>query len=81
MKPAEEELNALCLEKDRGFKGELSIIELPNIEAGGGPAGVNDPVDDGGGPAGVVEGFEGPNEKPLLPLFDLLSGVDGGLEE
>jgi hypothetical protein len=41
---------------------------------------VNDPVDEGGGPAGVVEGFEAPN-KPLLPLFDFLSGVAGGLEE
>jgi hypothetical protein len=28
-----------------------------------------------------VEGFDAPNGKLLLPLFDLLSGVDGGLEE
>jgi hypothetical protein len=42
---------------------------------------VNEPVDEGGGPAGVVDGFEAPNGKPLLPLLDLLSGVDGGLEE
>lgn len=51
------------------------------MEAGGGPAGVKEPVDEGGGPAGVVEGFDAPNEKPLLPVFDLLSGVDGGLDE
>jgi hypothetical protein len=42
---------------------------------------VNEPFDEGGGPAGVVEGFEAPNGKLLLPLFDFLSGVDGGLEE
>jgi len=59
----------------------LSNIELPKIDEGGGPAGVKEPADEGGGPAGVVEGFEPPNEKPLLPLlplFDLLSGVEGG---
>lgn len=56
-------------------------MELPKYEEGGGPAGVNDPFDEGGGPAGVVEGFDAPNGKLLLPLFDLLSGVDGGLEE
>jgi hypothetical protein len=42
---------------------------------------VNEPVDEGGGPAGVVDGFEAPNGKLLLPLLDLLSGVEGGLEE
>lgn len=42
---------------------------------------MKEPFDEGGGPAGVVEGFEAPNGKLLLPLFDLLSGVDGGLEE
>lgn len=42
---------------------------------------MNDPEDDGGGPAGVVEGFEAPKENTLLPLFDLLSGVEGGLDE
>jgi hypothetical protein len=57
-------------------------MELPRNDDGGGPAGVNDPDDDGGGgPAGVVEGFEAPNENRLLPLFDFLSGVNGGLEE
>ena len=44
----------------------MPIIELPRKE-GGGPAGVNDPVDEGGGPAGVVEGFDAPKEKGLLP--------------
>ena len=73
--------NGLCRENDRGFNGlPESATELPRNDDGGGPAGVNDPVDEGGGPAGVVEGFEAPN-KPLLPLFDLLSGVAGGLEE
>ena len=42
---------------------------------------MNDPDEEGGGPAGVVEGFEAPNEKGLLPLLDLWSGVEGGLEE
>lgn len=42
---------------------------------------MKEPFDEGGGPAGVVEGFEAPNGKLPLPLFDLLSGVDGGLEE
>ncbi len=55
----------------------LFNIELPKTEDGGGPAGVKEPVEEGGGPAGVVEGFA-PKEKPLL---DLLSGVEGGLEE
>jgi hypothetical protein len=59
----------------------LPIIELPRKDDGGGPAGVNEPVDEGGGPAGVVDGFEAPNGKLLLLLLDLLSGVDGGLEE
>jgi hypothetical protein len=59
----------------------LPIIELPRKDEGSGSVGVNDPVDEGGGPAGVVEGFEAPNGKLLLPLFDLLSGVEGGLEE
>ena len=55
--------------------------ELPNLEDGGLPAGVNDIKDEpGGGPAGVVDGFEA---KLLVKglLFRLLSGVDGGLEE
>lgn len=52
-------------------------MELPNADGGGGPAGVKDPAEEGGGPAGVVEGFA-PYEKMLL---DLLSGVEGGLEE
>lgn len=52
-------------------------IELPNADEGGGPAGVKDLAEEGGGPAGVVEGFA-PNAKILL---DLLSGVEGGLEE
>ncbi len=56
------------------------IIELPRNDEGGGPAGVKEPAEDGGGPAGVVEGFEAPKAKTLLPLFDLRSGVDGGLE-
>lgn len=51
------------------------------MEEGGGPAGVNEPLDEGGGPAGVVEGIDAPNEKPLPAWFDLLSGVDGGLDE
>lgn len=59
----------------------LPKSELPRNDDGGGPAGVKDPEDDGGGPAGVVEGFEAPKEKILLPLFDFLSGVAGGLEE
>lgn len=63
--------------KERGLI-EPPNMELPNIEVGGGPAGVYDPADDGGGPAGVVEGLEGPKENPLL--LDLRSGVDGGLE-
>jgi hypothetical protein len=67
---------------ESGFIGlPVPIIELPRKNEGGGPAGVNDPVEEGGGPAGVVEGFDAPNEKLLLPLFDLLSGVAGGLEE
>jgi hypothetical protein len=72
----------LCWEKDNGFtKLVVPIIELPRKE-GGGPAGVKDAAEEGGGPAGVVEGFEAPNPKRLLPLLDLLSGVDGGgLEE
>ena len=73
-------LNVLCCENERGFKGLLApSIELPRIEDGGGPAGVKDPAEEGGGPAGVVEGFDKPNI--FLPLLDLLSGVDGGLEE
>lgn len=68
MKFADGELTPkeLCLEKDSGLSGELSIKELPKIEEGGGPAGVKEPVDEGGGPAGVVEGIDAPNEKPLL---------------
>jgi hypothetical protein len=74
--------NALCWENDSGFSGlPLLIMELPRKDEGGGSVGVNDPVDEGGGPAGVVEGFEAPNGKLLLPLLDLLSGVDGGLDE
>lgn len=61
---------------------ELPIMELPRKDEGGGPAGVNDPDEEGGGgPAGVVEGFEAPKEKGLLPFFDFLSGVAGGLDE
>lgn len=48
-------------------------------ELGGGPTGVKDFAEDGGGPAGVVEGFDMANM--FLPLFALLSGVSGGLEE
>ena len=55
--------------------------ELPNLEEGGLPAGVNDIKDEpGGGPAGVVDGFEAKLLAKGL-LFRLLSGVDGGLEE
>jgi len=60
---------------------ELPNIELPRSDGGGGPAGVKEPDDDGGGPAGVVEGFEPPKEKGFFPLLDLLSGVDGRLDE
>ena len=56
-------------------------MELPSIDEGGGPAGVNEPADEGGGPAGVVEGLEAPKENCLAPSWLLLSGVDGGLEE
>ena len=41
---------------------------LPNIEDGGGPAGVKDLADEGGGPAGVVDGFSARLESPFLPL-------------
>jgi hypothetical protein len=58
-----------------------SSLELSKTDEGGGPAGVNEPADDGGGPAGVVEGFEVPKENSLEPSLDLLSGVDGGLED
>ena len=60
-----------------------SSWELPNIDEGGGPIGVKEPVDEGGGPAGVVVGFVANFEKrpPFLLLCDLVSGVDGGLEE
>lgn len=69
-------------EKDSGFtEGVASSIELPKKDDGGGPAGVKEPADEGGGPAGVVDGFEAAKEKPLLPLLDRLSGVDGGLDE
>jgi len=42
---------------------------------------VNEPADDGGGPAGVVEGLDTPKECCLVLSLELLSGVDGGLED
>ena len=57
-------------------------MELFILDDVGNPAGVNEPPDEGGGPAGVVDGFEAPKAYWLLPLYELLFGVDGGgLEE
>lgn len=46
--------------------------ELPNIDEGGGPAGVKEPAEEGGGPAGVVVGLEAMFSKglPWLLLRD-----------
>jgi hypothetical protein len=71
----------LCCENERGLIGfEPPIIELPRKELGGGPCGVNEAADEGGGPAGVVDGFDCAKIFGL-PLLDLRSGVDGGLDE
>lgn len=72
--------NVLRFVKDKGWGLSVLKIELPRYD-GGGPAGVKDLDEEGGGPAGVVEGFEAAKEKTLSPRPDLLSGVDGGLEE
>jgi hypothetical protein len=53
--------------------------ELPNIEEGGGPAGVKDAADEGGGPAGVVVGLVAKDSLLFVPNF--VPGVEGGLEE
>lgn len=56
--------------------------ELPNNDAGGGPAGVYERAEEGGGPAGVVEGLEAAKENLSPPLRLRRSGVEGrGLEE
>jgi hypothetical protein len=75
----------VSLEKCKGGKGWSLCCEpnreLPNTDEGGGPAGVKEPADDGGGPAGVVEGLDTPKGNCLAPSLELLSGVDGGLED
>lgn len=42
---------------------------------------MNEPAEDGGGPAGVVEGLDAPKENCLALSLELLSGVEGGLED
>lgn len=58
------------------------ICELPNVDGGGGSAGVKDAAEDGGGPAGVVEKWFDifPNSgRSLIGVW--ASGVEGRLDE
>ena len=59
--------------------------ELPNRDdGGGGPAGVNDGIDDGGNPAGVLDTLEAKLFEVLpkpLEYLERESGVEGGLDE
>jgi hypothetical protein len=60
----------------------LLIPELPNVDGGGGSAGVKDAAEDGGGPAGVVEKWFDifPNSgRSLIGVW--ASGVEGRLDE
>ena len=61
-------------------------MELPNVEPGGGPAGVKEQAEEGGGPAGVVDGFDPRDwkilESPTCPLSELgVVGAGSGLDE